>query len=139
QKMFTAKNPPFGAMLSYYLKDVVPPETPKKDKDEMDKKDAAEEKPKTETKGDAAEKKEGKAKITVLDKDGKVLREMDGPGAAGVNRTNWDLRSNSPAEPTPNNSKPSPRDMASAPAARSSSPANTQSRSRQETRKPRKK
>ena len=101
QKMFTAKNPPFGAMLSYYLKDVVPPETPKKDNDEMDKKDAAEEKPKTETKGDAAEKKEGKAKITVLDKDGKVLREMDGPGAAGVNRTNWDLRSNSPAEPTP--------------------------------------
>jgi predicted transcriptional regulator len=37
----------------------------------------------------------------VLDKDGKVLREMDGPGAAGVNRTNWDLRSNAPAEPTP--------------------------------------
>ena len=26
---------------------------------------------------------------------------MDGPGAAGVNRTNWDLRSNAPAEPTP--------------------------------------
>src|SRR2546425_8846261 len=44
-------------------------------------------------KGEAAEKKEGKAKITVLDKDGKVIREMDGPGAAGVNRTNWDLRS----------------------------------------------
>ncbi len=100
QKMFTAKNPPYGAILSYYLKEAVPAEAPKKDKDEKDKKDAAEEKPKTEAKVDA-EKKEGKVKITVLDKDGKVLREMDGPGASGVNRTNWDLRSNAPAEPTP--------------------------------------
>ncbi len=101
QKAFTAKNPPYGAILSYYLKVAVPPEAPKKDKDEKDKKDAVEEKPKTDAKGEAAEKKEGKVKITVLDKDGKVIREMDGPGAAGVNRTNWDLRSNAPAEPTP--------------------------------------
>src|SRR5258708_33055413 len=100
QKVFTAKNPPYGAILSYFLKEAVPPEAPKKDKEEKDKKDAAEEKPKTEAKGDAAEKKEGKGKITVLDKDGKVLRESDGPGAAGVNRTNWDLRSDAPGEPT---------------------------------------
>ncbi len=101
QKAFTAKNPPYGAILSYYLKEAVPPEAPKKDKDEKDKKDAAEEKPKLDAKGDAAEKKEGKVKIIVLDKDGKVLRELDEPGAAGVNRANWDLRSNPPAEPTP--------------------------------------
>jgi hypothetical protein len=101
QKSFTAKNPPFGAILSYYLKEAVPAEAPAKDKDEKDKKDAAADKPKAGATGDAAEKKEGKAKITVLDKDGKVIREMDGPGAAGVNRTNWDLRSNPPAEPTP--------------------------------------
>jgi len=30
-----------------------------------------------------------------------VIREFDGPGTAGVNRTNWDLRWTSPAEPTP--------------------------------------
>src|SRR5260370_19756839 len=101
QKVFTAKNPPYGAILSYYLKEAVPPEAPKKDKEEKDKKDAAEEKPKTDAKGDAAAKKEGKVKITVLDKDGKLLRDLDGPGAAGVNRTNWDLRSDAPAEPTP--------------------------------------
>jgi hypothetical protein len=101
QKAFTAKNPPYGALLSYYLKEAVPAETPKKDKEEKDKKDAVEEKSKTDTKGDAAEKKEGKVKITVLDKDGKVIREMDGPAAGGVNRTNWDLRFNPPAEPTP--------------------------------------
>jgi len=32
QKMFTAKNPPYGAILSYYLKDAVPVEAPKKTK-----------------------------------------------------------------------------------------------------------
>src|SRR2546430_14788835 len=48
-----------------------------------------------------AEKKEGKVKITVTDKDGKVVRELDGPGSAGINRTSWDLRYNAPAEPTP--------------------------------------
>ncbi|OLC93524.1 MAG: hypothetical protein AUH86_16515 [Acidobacteria bacterium 13_1_40CM_4_58_4] len=101
QKIFTAKNPAYGALLSYYLKEAVPPEAPKKEKDEKDKKDAAEEKPKAEGTGEAAEKKEGKVKFSVLDKDGKAVREFDGPGAAGVNRTNWDLRWNPPAEPTP--------------------------------------
>jgi photosystem II stability/assembly factor-like uncharacterized protein len=96
QKTFTGKNPPYGAVLSYYLKAAVPAEAPKKDKDEKAKKDAPEAQPK-----DGAEKKDGKVKITVLDREGKIIREFDGPGAAGVNRTNWDLRWNSPAESTP--------------------------------------
>jgi len=48
-----------------------------------------------------AQKKEGQVKITVTDQDGKVIREINGPAAAGVNRTSWDLRYNSPAEPSP--------------------------------------
>jgi len=99
QQMFTAKNPPYGALLSYYLKEGVPPETPKRNSE--DRTDAAEQRPRREARAEAAEKKEGKVKITVVDKDGKVIRELDGPGAAGVNRTNWDLRANPPAEPTP--------------------------------------
>src|SRR5258708_25839706 len=111
QKFFTAKNPPYGAILNYYLKEAVPPEPPKTeekaDKDEKDKAAAAkpEEKGKStaEEKGKstAEQKKEGKVKITVTDKDGKVVREFDGPGASGVNRTNWDFRYNSAAEPPP--------------------------------------
>jgi photosystem II stability/assembly factor-like uncharacterized protein len=112
QKMFTAKNPPYGAILNYYLKEALPPEPPKtakddKDKDknkesekkESEKKEtaAAEQKPKTPIAAD----KEGKAKISVFDKDGKLVRELDGPGKAGVNRTNWDLRWSAPAVPTP--------------------------------------
>jgi hypothetical protein len=111
QKFFTAKNPPYGAILNYYLKEAVPPEPPKAaqepDKDNKDKAAAAktEEKGKSsaeeKSKSSAEAKKEGKAKITVTDKDGKVVREFDGPGAAGMNRANWDLRYNPAAEPTP--------------------------------------
>jgi photosystem II stability/assembly factor-like uncharacterized protein len=119
QKMFTCKNPPYGAILNYYLKEALPPEPPKtakddkeKDKDaekqkeadaskqkEQEKKETAttDQKPKAATAAD----KEGKTKISVYDKDGKLVRELDGPGKAGVNRTNWDLRWNSPAVPTP--------------------------------------
>src|SRR5215470_9100939 len=100
QQMFTAKNPPYGALLSYYLKDAIPPEAPKPSGG--DKADAADQRPRREARAEAAsEKKEGKVKITVSDKDGKVIRELDGPGAAGVNRANWDLRQNPAAEPTP--------------------------------------
>jgi photosystem II stability/assembly factor-like uncharacterized protein len=117
QKMFTGKNPPYGAILNYYLKEALPPEPPKTTKDDKDKgpekqKEAdaskqkdqekketatADQKPKAPTPAD----KEGKTKISVYDKGGKLVRELDGPGKAGVNRTNWDLRWNSPAMPTP--------------------------------------
>jgi hypothetical protein len=107
QKAFTAKNPPYGAILNYYLKEAVPPEAQKSDKDDKAKKDEKKEEGKEakpaddKAKAETAAKGEGKVKITVLDKAGKVVREFDGPGKAGVNRTNWDLRWNSPAVPTP--------------------------------------
>ena len=108
QKAFTAKNPPYGALVSYYLKQALPSEQPKSEKADDAKAEPAksEQQPKktaSEDKTNAAtiEKKEGKVKITVTDKDGKVVREFDGPGAAGVNRANWDLRYNPAADPTP--------------------------------------
>jgi photosystem II stability/assembly factor-like uncharacterized protein len=131
QKAFVAKNPPAGAVINYYLKSAVPPSEPKPDSAEKKETTTAEsQKPKTdqpeakpavrlsqkpveapaaqtaekpeEKKEEKQEtKKEGKVKIVVTDKDGKVVREFEGPGAAGVNRTNWDLRYNAPAEPTP--------------------------------------
>lgn len=109
QKSFTGKNPAYGAILNYYLKEAVPAEAPKAAKDEKDKDKDKEKKEAAaapapaddKAKADATGNKEGKVKITVTDKDSKVVREFDGPGKAGVNRTNWDLRWNSPAVPTP--------------------------------------
>jgi photosystem II stability/assembly factor-like uncharacterized protein len=106
QKVFTAKNPPYGAVLNYYLKDAVPPEAPRtddKDKPAVDKADVEEKsKPRAEQKPKPATqpKKEGVVKISVAGQDGRVLCEFDGPAAAGVNRTSWDLRYDPTAEPT---------------------------------------
>lgn len=89
-----APNPGYGAILTYNLKSAVPAEEKKADKDmasDADAKSAAKD----------ATTKEGKAKISIYDKDNKLVREMDGPGAAGLNRTHWDLRSKAPSEPTP--------------------------------------
>jgi hypothetical protein len=38
-------------------------------------------------------------KITVTDKAGNKVRELTGPGEAGINRVNWDLRYDAPAQP----------------------------------------
>jgi photosystem II stability/assembly factor-like uncharacterized protein len=95
QKKFTGKDPLYGAILNYYLKEAVPAEVPKTGKDDKDKTSSS------EKAGEAgAAKKEGKVKISVFNKEGNLVREFDGPGAAGVNRTNWDLRWNAPAEAT---------------------------------------
>jgi photosystem II stability/assembly factor-like uncharacterized protein len=133
QQMFTAKNPPYGAILNYYLKEAVPPEPPKTsatDKDKAEKAKLEKEKPWTEKedqpgrqvqKTEKSEKektaketpttedqekpapepkKEGVVKISVTGKDGKVLRQFDGPATAGVNRAAWDLRYEPTSEPT---------------------------------------
>lgn len=45
----------------------------------------------------------GKVKLTVSNKDGKVIRDIDGTGDAGINRVTWDLKTRSvneaPREP----------------------------------------
>jgi photosystem II stability/assembly factor-like uncharacterized protein len=125
QKMFVAKNPPAGAVINYYLKSALPRSEPKPEaaqqKAPEKKEEAAPQKEGAEKKESApaemakepspareaekeekpAENKEGKAQITVTDRDGKIVREFEGPGAAGVNRTAWDLRYDPASEPTP--------------------------------------
>jgi hypothetical protein len=111
-KSFVAKNPPYGALITYYLKTPLPAPPPQTEGGDGESENAGESRGRggrrggggggraeTESTG-STEKKEGKVKITVLDKDGKEVRHFEGPGAAGVNRTNWDLRYNAPAEPS---------------------------------------
>jgi len=63
--------------VNYYLKEALPAEAAKKDNDDKDKKDAAGESRRM-IEGRPPEKKEGKVKITVVDKDGKPVRELTG-------------------------------------------------------------
>ena len=103
QKRFVGKNPPYGALLNYFLKDAVPAEAPKTGNEETGREAGA--RParggRESAAAEGAAKAEGKVKISVYDKGGKLVREFDGPGKAGVNRAHWDLRWNSPAVPTP--------------------------------------
>jgi photosystem II stability/assembly factor-like uncharacterized protein len=91
---FTAPNPPFGAVFTYYLKDEI--KTKKKLRRETEEKIEKEN-------GDirypdweelrAEEREEVPAIIlTVSDGEGNVVRRLSGPVAAGFQRIAWDLR-----------------------------------------------
>ncbi len=65
-KIFLAPNPPYGALIHYYLR---------------------------QAPGDSE-----RVAITIEDAQGKKLRELEGTKEAGINRVNWDLRSQLPFE-----------------------------------------
>ncbi len=71
-KMFSGANPPYGAMIDYYLRQA----------------------------------SSGSVKITVLDEQGKTVREIEGPGNTGINRAIWDLRLAPPGPPPAGYRKP---------------------------------
>jgi photosystem II stability/assembly factor-like uncharacterized protein len=95
---FTAANPPFGALLTYYLK--AAPHTAKEARQ-------AEEKTLREKKLDVpfpgvdrlfAESLESgpKAIVAISDASGRPVRWIEGPVKAGLHRVSWDLRGPSP-------------------------------------------
>ena len=95
---FTASNPPFGAILTYYLKDA--PTTAQEAR-------RAEEKKLREKGTDApfpgferlfTESLETGPKVVavITDAAGRAVRRLEGPVKAGVHRLSWDLRGPSP-------------------------------------------
>jgi len=101
EAFFTAPNPPFGAIFTYYLKDEL--KTAKKKRQEAEKEKIK--------KGEdvfyptweelrAEEREEEPAIIlTVAAEDGQVVRRLTGPVKSGFTRLAWDLRY-PPLEPT---------------------------------------
>jgi photosystem II stability/assembly factor-like uncharacterized protein len=109
EALFTAPNPPFGAVFTYYLKDA--PKTRKQQRvaseKEAEQKDAAFPYP-TRDQLVAESREEGPAVLmTVTDAAGSVVRRISGPARAGLHRVAWNLRypSSVPASnrPAPNN------------------------------------
>jgi len=91
---FTAPNPPFGAVFTYYLKDEL--KTRKKAR-------LAAEKEVVETGGDVSypswdalreeqREEEPAVVLTVADEEGRVVRRLTAPAEAGLHRVAWDLR-----------------------------------------------
>ncbi len=104
---FTAPNPPFGAVFTYYLKE----ELKTKRKARLDAEKEAEKKgadvPYPEAAALRAEAREEDPAVvlTVKDADGNVVRRLTGPVKAGVHRIAWDLRFPASA---PTSMKPAP-------------------------------
>jgi photosystem II stability/assembly factor-like uncharacterized protein len=91
---FTAPNPPFGAVFTYYLKEEI--KTRKQLRQEIEKKATKAGKDITyPTREDleAEDREEAPAIIlTITDDAGNVVRRITGPVTAGYHRVAWDLR-----------------------------------------------
>jgi photosystem II stability/assembly factor-like uncharacterized protein len=91
---YTAPNPPYGAVFTYYLKEDL--KTRKKLRWEAE---AAAEKeggnveyPKWEDLRAEEREKDPVVLLTITDEDGQVVRRITGPTGAGFHRVAWDLR-----------------------------------------------
>lgn len=89
EALYTAENPPFGATITYSLKEGLT--TSRQKRREAQKKDPANY-PTPEQLRAEAEEEESVVVLTIRDSEGKTIREFQGPGAAGLHRVVWDMR-----------------------------------------------
>ena len=94
ETFFTAPNPPFGAIFTYYLKDGLKPAAQARRDEEA--KFLKEGKPVSFPGWDVLRKEEDEEKpeiiLTVAAADGSVVRRLTGPAGPGLHRIAWDLR-----------------------------------------------
>jgi hypothetical protein len=94
ERYYTADNPPFGATVTWYLKDALKTKKEKRQESERDaeKKGAPVGWP-TGAELRAEEEEEAPAIIvTITDASDNVVRRLTGPVTAGIQRLTWDLR-----------------------------------------------
>jgi photosystem II stability/assembly factor-like uncharacterized protein len=94
ESFYTAENPPFGAVFTYYLKDEL--KTKRKERQDEEKKQAKDGKDTPYPTWEALraeDREEAPAVIlTVTDEENNVVRRVTGPVTAGFHRVAWDLR-----------------------------------------------
>ncbi|MEX0983102.1 MAG: hypothetical protein WD577_03290 [Bacteroidales bacterium] len=104
---YTAKNPDFGAVITYFVKEV--PETLKVERQKEEKKLFEEKKPIPQPTRDQlrAEDKEIAPYLvfTIYDESGAAVRRLTTDSKKGINRITWDLRYHYPAPVTMDNGK----------------------------------
>jgi len=107
ESFFTADNPPFGATVTWYLKDAL--KTRKEKRQEAEKEAEKKNAPVGWPTGDqlrAEEEEDAPAiVVTITDANNRVVRRLTGPVTAGMQRLTWDLR-----DPAANLSAPPPPD-----------------------------
>jgi len=98
---FTAPNPPFGAVITWYLKDEIKSMKKSRQGREKDLIKGGKEPdyPTPQALRAEAQEEEPAIVLTVTDAEGGVVRRLKGPVTAGIHRIAWDLRY-PPATPT---------------------------------------
>ncbi|MCA1577519.1 MAG: glycosyl hydrolase [Acidobacteria bacterium] len=106
EAFYTADNPPFGAVVTWYLKESI--KTRKERRQEAERDAERRRAPiswPTREQLRAEEEEEAPAIVlTITDSGDRVVRRLTGPVSAGIQRLNWDLRypaANLPAPPQP--------------------------------------
>ena len=101
ESFYSAKNPDFGAMVTYYLKDELKGRRATRQEEEKRTVERGHEVgyPSWEDLKTEAREEEPAVVLTVKDEKGGVVRRLTGPVKAGFHRVAWDLRY-PPANPT---------------------------------------
>ncbi len=102
---YVAENPPFGAVLTYYLKEV--PKMKKERRQEAEKQGGAPYPSHDELRAEA-EEEAPLTFVVVTDAQGNVVRRLTAPHEAGFNRVAWDLRTPAPQLPPPTRDEDNP-------------------------------
>ncbi len=90
---FAAPNPPNGALIRYYLGRTLD------DDQVVTEENGQSDGPSTRRSTRRADS--AQAKITILNGAGETIRELDGPGDAGIQQVVWDFRVTAPVPPQP--------------------------------------
>jgi photosystem II stability/assembly factor-like uncharacterized protein len=94
ESFYVAENPPFGATFSIYLKESLKSLKQRRrdmERDAAKKPDGAPYPSKDDLRAEA-EEEEPAVILTIRDGEGRVVRNLNGPTAAGLHRVTWDLR-----------------------------------------------
>jgi hypothetical protein len=91
---YTADNPPFGAVFTYYLKESLKTRKQRRQEEEREteKKNQPVRIPSAEELRAEEEEEPPTMVFTISDAAGNVVRRLTGPAAAGISRVAWDLR-----------------------------------------------
>jgi photosystem II stability/assembly factor-like uncharacterized protein len=114
EAFWTAPNPPFGAVVTYNLKDGY--RTKRQDRQQRER-DAARKNetapyPTPDQLRAEAEEEAPAIIISVADASGKMVRRFDGPAARGIHRVAWDLRGPAPTAGPSTATRPTSRPSA---------------------------
>jgi hypothetical protein len=94
EAFYTADNPPFGATVTWYLKESIKTRKEKRQEAERDaeRRRAAVTWPTREQLRAEEEEEAPAIVVTITDSGDRVVRRLTGPVSAGIQRLNWDLR-----------------------------------------------